>query len=109
MRDRTTRKEENLMKWIKTCKTVKVGSGTTITYRLEGTPYTVESRKRPIPHANGVGTWDHTSYFVLKDGVEVIQQHTLRAAQACAEDLYNRDQEGGEHHDTERPVAGERK
>ena len=84
------------MKLIKTCKTVKVGSGTTITYRLEGTPYTVESRKRPIPHANGVGTWDHTSYFVLKDGVEVAEKYTLRAAQACAEDLYNRDQEGGE-------------
>ena len=61
--------------------------GTTITYRLEGTPYTVESRKRAIPHANRSGTWDHTSYFVLKDGEEVIEKHTLRDAKQYAVDL----------------------
>lgn len=75
------------MKWIKVGKTVSVGNGTTITYKLEGTPYTVESRKRPIPHANRSGTWDHTSYFVLKDGTEVAEQHTLGLAKEYAEAL----------------------
>ena len=76
-----------MMKWIKAGKTVIVGKGTTTTYRLEGTPYTVESRKRPIPHANGVGTWDHTSYFVLKDGAEVAEKFTLGRAKEYAEML----------------------
>ena len=75
------------MKWVKINKTVIVGKGTTITYRLEGTPYTVESRKRPIPHANRAGTWDHTSYFVLKDGAEVAEKHTLGRAKEYAEAL----------------------
>lgn len=76
------------MKWIKTGKTVIVGNGTTITYKLEGTPFTVESRKRTIPHANRSGTWDHTSYFVQKDGVDVAEKHTLRAAKEYAETLH---------------------
>ena len=73
------------MKWIKINKMVKGTGETTITYRLEGTPYTVESRKRPIPHANGSGTWDHASYFVLRDGVEVAEKHTLAKAKEYAE------------------------
>ena len=73
------------MNWIKTGKAVSP-EGTTITYTLSGTPYTVESRKRHIPHA-GVrpGTWDHTSYFVLKDGEEVIEKYSLADAKAFAE------------------------
>jgi len=73
------------MMWTKTSKTVS-SEGTTITYELSGTPYTVESRKRHIPHA-GVrsGTWDHTSYFVLKDGEEVIEKYSLADAKAFAE------------------------
>ena len=76
------------MKWIKTGKKMIVGKGTTITYRLEGTPYTIESRKRPIPHANRAGSWSFTSYFVLRDGVEVVEKHTLKAAKEYAEALY---------------------
>ena len=77
------------VKWVKTGKVVRTSGSTTIIYRLEGTPYTVESRKRPIPHANRSGTWDHTSYFVRKDGVDVAEKHTLRAAKEYAEALYN--------------------
>ena len=73
------------MKWVKTGKVVSVSNGTTITYRLEGTPYTVESRKRAIPHANGSGTWNHTSYFVLKDGAEMAEKHTLAKAKEYVE------------------------
>ena len=74
------------MKWIKTGRNVDA-QGSTITYQLEGTPYTVESRTRPIPHANRSGTWNYTSYFVLNDGAEVIQRPSLRAAKYYAEVL----------------------
>lgn len=79
------------MKWIKTGKNVDA-QGTTITYRLAGTPYTVESRKRHIPHASRPGTWEYTSYFVLKDGVEVTEKSMLSKAKTCAEAL-----QGGDH------------
>lgn len=68
--------------------------GTTTTYKLHGTGITVESRKRHIPHANGRGTWDHTSYWVLCDGVELKEKQTLKDAKQWAEKLA-RDQEGG--------------
>ena len=74
-----------MLKWVKTGKTISVAKGTTITYRLEGTPYTIESRKRPVPHANRSGTWDHTSYFVLKDGAEMAEKHTLAKAKEYVE------------------------
>lgn len=76
-----------MRKWIKTGKVVSASGSTTITYRLDGTPYTVESRKRPIPHANRGGTWSFTSYFILKDGVEVAEKHTLGHAKEYAEAL----------------------
>lgn len=69
------------MKWIKTGKTENE-EGTTITYVLDGnTGYSIESRKRRIPHAGGrSGTWDHTSYFVLIDGQELIEKFSLKDA-----------------------------
>ncbi len=48
----------------------------------------IESRKRHIPHANGSGTWDHTTYFVIKDGREIIERYTLKDAKKYAEELY---------------------
>ena len=76
------------MNWIKINKVVKGSGETTITYRLEGTVYTVESRKRPIPHANRAGSLSFTSYFVLRDGVEVVEKHTLGYAKEFAEMLF---------------------
>ena len=71
-------------KWEKTGK--RVGSeGTTITYFFPGTGITIESRKRHIPHANRSGTWDHTSYFVLKDGKEISEKYSLKDAKEYAE------------------------
>lgn len=56
--------------WKKTGKTVNA-EGTTITYRAEETRIVIESRLRHIPHANGIGTWDHTVYVVIdEDGYE---------------------------------------
>lgn len=61
--------------------------GITITYRLEGTQILIQSRLRHIPHANGSGTWDHTSYFVLDNGKEVKESWRLSEAKAYAENL----------------------
>lgn len=73
------------MSWIKIGKAISA-EGTTITYVLPGTSYSIESRRRHIPHAGGrSGTWDHTSYFVLSDGEEVIERYTLADAKAFAE------------------------
>lgn len=83
-----------MMKWIKTGKAVRGSGDTTITYRLEGTPYTVESRKRPIPHANRAGTWSFTSYHVLKDGVEIAEKRSLGYAKEYADALYEREVNG---------------
>lgn len=73
------------MKWIKTGKTVNA-DGATITYSLNNAPeITIESRKRHIPHANRSGTWDYTSYFVLRGGEDLIEKHSLRDAKEYAE------------------------
>lgn len=47
----------------------------------------IESRKRHIQHANRGGTWDHTTYFVIKDGQEIKEKYTLKDAKQYAEDL----------------------
>ena len=75
-------------KWIKEGRTV-APIGTTITYRLVGTMYTVESRKRHIRHANRSGYWDHTTYFVLRDGRQLIERYSLKDAKEYAEQLFD--------------------
>ena len=72
------------MIWEKIDRTVN-REGTTITYRLKGTEILVQSRKRHIPHANGSGTWDHTSYFVLDHGEEIAEKWRLEDAKKYAE------------------------
>jgi len=72
--------------WTKTGRWVS-SQGTTVIYRLEGTELTVESRKRHIPHANGIGTWDCTTYWVLDDGVEIRERYSLKDAKAMAENI----------------------
>ena len=61
--------------------------GTTVFYKGQGTALTIESRKRHIPHANGSGTWDYTSYWVLRDGVELKERYSLTAAKEYAEEV----------------------
>lgn len=80
-----------MRKWIKTGKVVSASGCTTITYRLDGTPYTVESRKNPIPHVNRAGAWSFTSYYVLKDGVEVAEKNKLGYAKEYADALYEKE------------------
>lgn len=78
-----------MIRYQKIGKTVTT-KGTTITYQGVGTDITIESRKRHIPHANGVGTWDHTSYFVLMNGEELAEKMSLRDAKEYAEGIQER-------------------
>lgn len=84
---------------------VRDDEGTTVTYSLPGNSCSIESRKRHIPHANGVGTWDHTSFFVLRDGVEVTEKQTLKEAKTYAESLGAK--ERGEERERERHKPSE--
>ena len=75
-----------MVKWEKTSKTVDA-EGTTIVYECKESTITIESRKRHIPHANGrSGTWDHTSYVVIKDGNET-KKYSLKDAKELAEEM----------------------
>ena len=72
------------MKWIKTGRTVKASGESTVFYSSDDGLYEIESRKRAIPHANGVGSWMHTSYFLIFNGAEK-EYHSLADAKAAAE------------------------
>lgn len=75
-----------MINWTKYGK--RVGpEGTTVFYKGQGTNLTIESRKRHIPHANGSGTWDYTTYWVLRDGVELKERYSLTAAKEYAEEV----------------------
>ena len=73
------------MKWIRTGRTVGP-EGTTIIYEGHRAGIRIESRKRHIPHANGIGTFDHTTYFVMVDGKDLKERYTLKAAKEWVED-----------------------
>lgn len=73
------------MKWKRMGRIVNA-EGTTTTYWADIAPYTIESRKRHIPHANGIGTWDHTTYFVLWKGHELVEKWSLADAKKYAEE-----------------------
>ena len=75
-----------MSEWVKTARVVNGGCTTNI-YWLKDTPYTIESRKRAIPHANRGGTWDFTSYFVLKNNEELVEKNSLKDAKAYAEEM----------------------
>jgi hypothetical protein len=73
-------------KWVKAGVTIGP-EGRTITYRAPDTGVRIESRKVEVPHANRVGTWKHTSYWVIwPDGSET-QFWRLADAKAAAENI----------------------
>ena len=74
------------IKWIKTGTKV-TSEGRTTTYKGEGTPLTIESRLRHVLCANGIDTWDCTTYVVVKDGEDVAEKHRLMDAKEYAEAL----------------------
>ena len=78
------------IKWEKVERTMNE-HGTTITYRAADTNIYVQSRKRHIPHSCGGGFWEHTSYFVLKDGKEIAEKWRLADAKEYAEKLLKKE------------------
>ena len=71
-----------IIKWKRAGKIIRHDE-TVLFYEYGDTGYAVESRKKQIPHANGrSGTWEHTTFFVTKDGEEVKEFWSLRDAQA---------------------------
>ena len=80
------------MKWTKIGRTVSA-EGTTGIYELDGTDVKVESRKRHIPHAaahlgyGGKTYWDHTTYWVLKDGKALKECYSLKDAKEYGESV----------------------
>ena len=73
--------------WSKIDKSVN-REGTTITYRGTGTTMLIQSRKRHIPHANGIGTWDHTTYWVMDNGQEIKERYSLKDAKDYAAEYW---------------------
>ena len=73
------------MNWIRTSNIVHSNGESEIVYEAAGTELKIESRKRAIPHANGIGSWMHTTYFLIRpDGTEK-EYWTLKKAKEAAE------------------------
>ncbi len=79
------------MKWEKVRTTINL-DGKTIVYQADGTEMKIKSRRRQIPHANGVGTWEHTSYFIVAGGKELAEKQSLKDAKEYAEKLARKEE-----------------
>ena len=76
-----------MITWAKAGSRVS-SEGRTTTYYGLGTTLTIESRLRHIPHANGVGTWDHTTYFVMIGTEDLKERYSLKDAKEWAEEYW---------------------
>lgn len=77
------------MKWEKVGRQICANGESTTYYEADGPDgrYCIESRKRAVPHANGIGSWMHTTYWLIKpDGTEK-EYYSLRDAKAAAKRL----------------------
>lgn len=77
------------MKWTKTGRTVYGDGGSTTYYESDDGRFQIDSRKRPIPHANRQGYWMHTSYFLIdhNNGNSEKEYYSLKDAKTAAEVL----------------------
>lgn len=73
------------MNWKKTKSKATPDGGSVTTYTSEDGRYTIESRKRPIPHSGRAGYWMHTSYFLIDDTGKESEFWRLSDAKAAAE------------------------
>lgn len=72
------------MNWIKTSRSVHGDGSAETRYEAAGTDFVIESRKRPIPHANGIGSWMFTSYhLIFPDGTEKMFHRLMDAKEAA--------------------------
>ena len=85
------------MIWIKTDRSVHGDGSSETRYEAAGTGFMIESRKRPIPHANGVGSWMYTSYHLFfPDGHEKKFSRLMDAKEA-AESIMKEMNENNDH------------
>jgi len=76
-----------MLKWVRTNHKYNADGSSELRYEAKGTDCVIESRKRAIPHANGVGSWWHTAYFVIRpDGTETAYITRKRAMEAVEEE-----------------------
>ena len=73
-----------MLKWAKIGRTVSPEATVNI-YAAQDTQLTIESRKERIPHANGVGYWEKTFFYVLENGKELKMLYSLADAKDYAE------------------------
>lgn len=74
-----------MMRWIKTGRAVKATGETTTYYESQDGRFHIESRKRAIPHSNGVGSWMHTTYFLIRPEGTEKEFFSLKDAKEAAE------------------------
>ncbi|MBR0178886.1 MAG: hypothetical protein IJQ03_00430 [Firmicutes bacterium] len=72
------------LRWKMIGKVVRANGESTITYQAEGTDLLIESRKKAVPHANGIGHWMHTAYFLI-DGDKETEYGLLCLAKSAAQ------------------------
>jgi hypothetical protein len=66
--------------WKRSGRTVYTNGEKTVVYTNPKYPnLEIQSRKQNIPHANGEGTWSHTSYVLVR-GFEELTFHSLTDA-----------------------------
>lgn len=76
------------MTWTKIDRSAGLNGESTITYRGSDPRFIVQSRKRAIPHANGVGSWLHTTYHLIVNGREYAKTfYSLADAKEAAEGM----------------------
>ena len=77
--------DDGSLRWYRD-RTIKNGDKVTTIYCADGCPYTIQGRTRQIPHANGVGSWKYTSFYVMTaGGHDAVEKHTLKDAKEWAE------------------------
>ena len=74
------------MNWTMISRTVST-KGATLVYGTHGSDIRIESRRRNIPHANGVGFWEHTTYAVVLYGACICEKQRLKDAKEAAEEM----------------------
>ena len=76
-------------KWEKTGRSVSADM-TVVTYETQDDRYRIESRKRTIKHANGIGVWYFTTFFLIDEMTGYEEEfRTLKDAKAAAEGDWN--------------------
>lgn len=76
------------MEWNKTQVTFNTVTGKK-TVRYRSGDYVIESRQRPIPHANREGSWLHTTYFLIRPDGSEKEFWRMKDAKAAAEAAAN--------------------